>query len=52
MWSLARRKPREAAANAAPAAPVRADQAPGAATGLGQLTGLLPASHLTLESAL
>ena len=38
------------AASAAPAA--RADQVPGAATGLGQLTGLLPASHLTLESTI
>ncbi len=28
------------------------DQGTGAATGLGQLTGLLPASHLTLESAI
>jgi hypothetical protein len=37
---------------AASAAPVRADQGSGAATGLGQLTGLLPASHLTLESAI
>src|SRR6516164_7150510 len=38
---------------AASAAPVAgADQVPGAATGLGQLTGLLPASHLTLESAI
>ena len=42
-----------AAASAAPAAPAaRVDQGPGAATGLGQLTGLLPASHLTLESAI
>jgi len=38
------------AASAAPAA--RADQGPGEATGLGQLTGLLPASQLTLESAI
>ena len=38
------------AASAAPAA--RADQGPGGPTGLGQLTGLLPASHLTLESAI
>ena len=30
----------------------RADQGPGAATGLGQLSGLLPASKLTLESAI
>ena len=42
-----------AAASAAPAAPAaRVDQGTGAATGLGQLTGLLPASHLTLESAI
>ena len=41
------------AAAAAPLAPgARADGVPGAATGLGQLTGLLPASHLTLESAI
>jgi hypothetical protein len=38
------------AASAAPAA--RADQVPGAADGLGQLSGLLPRDHLTLESAL
>jgi hypothetical protein len=38
------------AASAAPVA--QADQVPAAATGLGQLTGLLPASHLTLESAI
>jgi hypothetical protein len=37
---------------AASAAPVRVDQVPAEATGLGQLTGLLPASHLTLESAI
>jgi hypothetical protein len=30
----------------------RADTAPGAASGLGQLTGLLPRDHLTVESAL
>ena len=39
-----------AAATGAPGAP--ADQVPAEATGLGQLTGLLPASHLTLESAI
>src|SRR6516162_10024175 len=39
-----------AAATGAPGA--RADQVPAEATGLGQLTGLLPASHLTLESAI
>jgi len=38
------------AASAAPAA--RADKVPGAADGLGQLSGLLPRDHLTLESAL
>jgi hypothetical protein len=38
------------AASAAPA--VRADQGPGESTGLGQLTGLLPRNHLTLESAI
>jgi hypothetical protein len=38
------------AASAASAA--RADQVPGAATGLGQLSGLLPRNKLTLESAL
>jgi hypothetical protein len=37
---------------AASAASARAQQAPAEATGLGQLTGLLPASHLTLESAI
>jgi hypothetical protein len=37
---------------AASAAPVRVDQVPGAATGLGQLSGLLPRDHLTLESAI
>ncbi len=36
----------------ADAAPVRAEQGPAEATGLEQLTGLLPASHLTLESAI
>jgi hypothetical protein len=41
------------AASAASAAPIaRVDQVPAEATGLGQLTGLLPASHLTLQSAL
>ena len=40
------------AGTAASAAPTRADQGSGAATGLGQLSGLLPASHLTLESAI
>src|SRR5215472_5976731 len=30
----------------------RADDAPGSASGLGQLTGLLPRDHLTVESAL
>jgi hypothetical protein len=38
------------AASAAPAAP--AGKPPGAATGLGQLDGLLPRDHLTLESAI
>jgi hypothetical protein len=37
-------------ANAAPVA--RADQVPAEANGLGQLSGLLPASHLTEESAI
>jgi hypothetical protein len=37
-------------ANAAPVA--RADQVPAEANGLGQLTGLLPANHLTEESAI
>ncbi len=40
------------AGTAASAAPVRAEQAPGESTGLGQLTGILPASHLTLQSAI
>src|SRR6201986_5617811 len=41
------------AGTAASAAPgVRADQGPGESTGLGQLTGLLPRDHLTLESAI
>ena len=40
------------AGTAASAAPVRAGQAPGESTGLGQLTGILPASHLTLQSAI
>src|SRR5260370_28005155 len=33
-------------------APVKADDRPGAATGLGQLSGLLPRNNLVLESAL
>ena len=41
-----------AAASAAPAAPAARDQVPGEATGLGQLSGILPASHLTLPSAI
>lgn len=32
--------------------PAKADDAPGAARGLGQLTGLLPREHLVLESTL
>src|SRR6266704_598855 len=42
------------ASTAAAAGPAlaRADDAPGAASGLGQLTGLLPRDHLTVESAL
>jgi len=41
------------AAAAAPLAPgAQADQVPAEATGLGQLTGLLPRDHLTLESAI
>ena len=40
------------AGTAASAAPVRAEQAPGESTGLGQLTGILPASHLTLQNAI
>ena len=36
------------AASAAPAAPARADQVPAEADGLGQLSGILPASKLTL----
>ena len=40
-------------AAAAPLAPgAQADQVPAEATGLGQLTGLLPRDHLTLESAI
>jgi hypothetical protein len=40
-------------ASAAPAGPAaRAAGVPGEATGLGQLSGLLPASHLTLPSAI
>ena len=37
---------------AASAAPVRAEQAPGESTGLGQLSGILAASKLTLPSAI
>ena len=37
---------------AAWAAPARADQVPAEANGLGQLSGILPASHLTLQSAI
>ena len=37
---------------AASAAPVRADQVPAEADGLGQSSGILPASHLTLQSAI
>jgi hypothetical protein len=40
------------AASAAPAAHARADQVPAEANGLGQLSGILPASHLTLPSAI
>ena len=40
------------AGTAASAAPVRAEQAPGESTGLGQLSGILPASKLTLPSAI
>jgi hypothetical protein len=40
------------AASAAPAAHARADQVPAEADGLGQLSGILPASHLTLPSAI
>jgi hypothetical protein len=40
------------AAPAAPAAPARAEQPPAEADGLGQLSGILPASHLTLPSAI
>ena len=40
------------AASAASAAPARADQPPGESTGLGQLSGLLPRSNLTLQSAI
>ena len=40
------------AASATPAAPARAAQVPAEATGLGQLSGLLPQSNLTLESAI
>jgi hypothetical protein len=38
--------------SAANAAPAPADQVPAAATGLGQLSGLLPRDHLTQESAI
>src|SRR5579859_3864566 len=42
-----------ASASAAPAAHIaRADTVPGAAEGLGQLSGLLPRDHLTEESAI
>jgi hypothetical protein len=40
------------AASAAPAARAGADQVPAEATGLGQLSGILPASHLTLPSVI
>jgi hypothetical protein len=40
------------AASAAPAARARADQPPGESTGLGQLSGILPASKLTLPSTI
>jgi hypothetical protein len=41
------------AASASPAAhAARVDPGPGESTGLGQLSGLLPESHLTLESAI
>ena len=40
------------AGTAASAAPVRAEQAPAESTGLGQLSGILPASKLTLPSAI
>ena len=40
------------AGTAASAAPARAGQPPGESTGLGQLSGLLPRDHLTLESAI
>jgi hypothetical protein len=40
------------AASAAPTAPARADQVPAEADGLGQLTGILPADHLTLKSTI
>jgi hypothetical protein len=39
-------------ASAAPAAAARAYQPPAEADGLGQLSGLLPRNHLTLESAI
>ncbi len=40
------------AASAATASSARADQPPAEATGLGQLSGILPASKLTLPSAI
>jgi hypothetical protein len=40
------------ASGGANAVPARASQPPGAATGLGQLSGLLPRNHLTEESAI
>ena len=40
------------AGTAASAAPVRAEQAPGESTGLGQLSGILSASKLVLPSAI
>jgi hypothetical protein len=40
------------AASAAPGASTRADQPPGESTGLGQLSGILPADKLTLPSAI
>jgi hypothetical protein len=39
-------------ASAASARPAQADQPPGRVHGLGQLSGILPASHLTLPSAI
>ena len=40
------------AASAAPSAAARAAQVPAEADGLGQLSGILPANHLTLPSAI